>query len=200
MPLVSLRVRGEVCTEDHDLVVQLQVECREINQRCLVDIDVEPIVSLELQWGLHAGLGEVLLRGVVDVSLIVPAADLAEMALGDVVLLRVVVARDPEGGVIARHGKFRCLLLHREVDQAILVGKLVPQPHTVIKEAEAEVHLATILPLTETDEHLIVVVADRAHLAPDRCPGLVKGGADGVALLLKGRDEVTILVILEEKA
>ena len=200
VPLVSLRIRCEVCTEDHGLVVQLQVECWEVNQRCLVDIDVEPVVSLELQWGLHAGPGEVLLRGVVDVRLIVPAADLAETALGDVVLLCVVVSRDPEGGVIARHGKFRCLLLHREVDQAILVGKLIPQPHAVIKEAEAKIHLATIVPLAEADEHLIVVVADRSHLAPDRRPGLVKGGADGVALLLKGKDEVTILVILEEKA
>ena len=165
-----------------------------------MDIDVEPIVSLELQWGLHTCLGEVLLRGIVDVSFIVPAADLAETALGDVVLLCVVVARDPEGGVIACHGKLGRLLLYRKVDQAILVGELVPQPHAVIKEAEAEVHLAPIVPLTQVDEHLIVVVADRAHLAPDRCPGLVKGGADGVALLLKGRDEVTILVILEEKA
>ena len=200
MPLASLSVWREVGVEDHSLVVQLQIECREVDQRCLVDIDVEPIVSLELQWGLHSRLGEVLLRGVVDMCLVVPAADLAETALGDVVLLCVVVARDPEGGVIACHGKLGCLLLYRKVYQAILVGELVSQPHAVIEEAEAEVHRPPIIGLTQVDEHLIVVVADRAHLAPDRRPGLIEGGADGIALLLKGRDEVTVLVILEVEA
>ena len=102
--------------------------------------------------------------------------------------------------MIACHGKLGRLFLYRKVDQAILVGELVPQPHAVIEEAEAEVHRPPIIGLTQVDEHLIVVVADCAHLAPDRRPGLIEGGADGIALLLKGRDEITVLVILEVEA
>ena len=77
--------------------------------------------------------------------------------------------------MVASHGKLRVLLLDDEIDETVLLGKLIAEAHAVVIDAEADVHLASCVVLGETDEKLVVVVADSGRLAPDGLPGLVEG-------------------------
>ena len=179
----TLCVGGQVCGEDHRLVVEVEVHARVVDQGGFVDVDVEAVVALHLQGGLHARGREGGLRRVGRDGLLHVRADLGETRLGVVVLLGVVVPGDPECRVVARHGKLRPLLADGEVGELLLLGKLVAESESFVVEAEADGHLAARFRLAERYGHLVIVVADRRLLAPDRLPLFVERGAFDAGLL-----------------
>ena len=89
---VGRKVRGE----DEIPVVQVEVHARIVDQRRFVDVDVEPVVALHLQGRLYARGREGRLRRVGRDGAGHQLPYLREFRLRVVVLLRVVVARDPE--------------------------------------------------------------------------------------------------------
>ena len=149
---------------------------REVDQRRLVEIDVESVVGFQLQGGLHAGGRKGRLREIVGDRPAHVSADLREARAGVVILLGVVVAGDPPGGMVPRHGELRALVGDDEVDQIGLYGEFVAESEPVVEEPEADGHPAVALRLAERDAEFVVVVADRGLLAPDGLPRLVERG------------------------
>ena len=76
--------------------------------------------------------------------------------------------------MVASHGKLRALFLRDEVVQPAFLRELVPQSHTVVVDAEANVHQSFCLFLLQFYEQFVVVVADVVGLAPDGLPRLVE--------------------------
>ena len=62
---VSVRIRCKVSLEHHILVIQKQMHCRIVHKGSLVEIDINTVVGLHLEGGLHTGLGENCLGKVV---------------------------------------------------------------------------------------------------------------------------------------
>ena len=180
-----LRVRGERSTENEARRVNQQVHGREVESRRLVDVKVQPVSGFHLQSRLHGGIGEDAPNPVVGAMHRLGAIrNLRQLRLGIVVLLRVVVAGNPPRGMVAGHGKLGQLICYLEVSQCVLVGKLVAERQAVVVKAEANLHDGgtgnhLALPVEGTvlfqrDEQLVVVVADRGLLAPDRLPRLIE--------------------------
>ena len=174
----ALHARGvgrEPRLKHHVLIVEVEVHRGIIDAGSLVDVDVKAIVSLQLQRGLHAGGREGGLRGVAGNGRRHALTDAGETRDLGLILLGVVVAGNPVGRMVARHGKLRVFLLDDEVVEVVLLGELVAQAHAVVVDAEADDDMAVARLLKEVDGHLVVVVADGRGLAPHGLPGLVKG-------------------------
>ena len=141
-----------------------------------MEVDVQAVGGLHLEGSLHAGGREDGDGGVAPVDGIVEAgSDLAEARLLGHLLLRVVVAGEPPGGVVARHAELGALVPDEEVDEVGLRGELIAEAKAVVVEAEAEDDAAVVGPwLAEGDAEFIVVVADVARLAPNGLPGLIE--------------------------
>ena len=146
-----------------------------------MEVDVEAVVCLQHQGSLHAGGREDGLRGVGRHGVFHQSADFRQAGDGVVILLRVVVARNPIGGVVARHGELRMLFFYYKIVEVLLVGKFVAEAQAVVVEAEAEDDAALVGGLVEGDGQLVVVVADFALLAPDGFPSFIERGGLGVA-------------------
>ena len=69
------------------------------------------------------------------------AADFGEAGFHVVIFLGVVVAGNPPGGMVARHGKLCMLFLDDKIDQVLLYGKLIPQADALVVNTEPDVHL-----------------------------------------------------------
>ena len=113
----------------------------------LVDVDIKTAsfsvyihgIALHLERGLHACLREDSHRGIAPVDgLLHAVADLRKLAFLSLLLLSVVVARQPPGGVIASHCKLGALLLDEEVIELLLLGELVAEADTIIVDAETD--------------------------------------------------------------
>ena len=178
--LLALGVGGEPRLKYHVLVVEVQAHARVVEQGGLVQVDVESVVGLHLQRGLHAGLAELVLRAVGRHRLVKEAAYLAQAAAGVLIFLGVVVAGYPPGHVVARHGKLGVLFLDDKVVQVLLLRELVAQAHAVVVDAEAYHDVAVVFGLVECHGQLVVVVAYRALLAPHGAPRLVVGRCLGL--------------------
>ena len=175
VPTIALRVRGKLYVEDHVLVIQIEVNRREVNQCSFVQVDVHTLICLEHQWSLNASLREGGLGAVLREGLVEEPTDLRETAVLVVVLLGVVVTGDPVRLMVARHSELGELALD-DVEVTILAaGELIAEAEPVIEETEADSYGITVALLLERDEQFVVVVADRLDLAPDRLPGLIEG-------------------------
>ena len=175
MPTIALRVRGKLYVEDHVLVIQIEVNRREVNQCSFMQVDVHTLICLEHQWSLNASLREGRLGAVLRERLFEEPTDLRETAVLVVVLLGVVVTGDPVRLVVARHSELGELALD-DVEVTILAaGELIAEAEPVIEETEADSYGITVALLLERDEQFVVVVADRLDLAPDRLPSLIEG-------------------------
>ena len=92
-----------------------------------------------------------------------------------VVLLGVVVSRDPVRLVVTRHSELRELALDH-IEVAILPpGEFVAEAQPVVEETEADSDRIAIGLLLEFYEEFIIVVADLLHFAPYGCPRLIEG-------------------------
>ena len=138
---VALGVGGQPRLKHQVLVVQVQVHARIVHKSGLMDIDIEAIGGLHLQRGLHTGLGEGGLRGVRTDGTAHVLPDFRKAGLRVVVLLGVVVAGYPPGGVVAGHGKLGVLFLDDEIVQVLAQGKFVAQTETFVVETEPYFHI-----------------------------------------------------------
>ena len=172
--LVAFGIGGEPRLEHHILVVEVQVHARVVDQSGFVQVDVEAVVGLHHQGRLHAGGREGSLRRVGRNGLLHQPPNLGEARSGVVVLLGIVVARNPEGGMVAGHGKLRVFLLDNEIVELFLLRELVAEAQTIVEQPEANDNLPLVLGLVEGHGQLVVVVAYLALFAPNRTPGLVE--------------------------
>ena len=172
--LVAAAVGREPRLEGARPLVVVEVHGGVVDAGRLVQVDVEPVVGLQLEGRLHAGGAGGCLRGVGRDGGWQFAAYFRQARLGVGILLRVVVARNPPGPVVAGHGELGVLLADDEVGQVALVGELVAQGQTVVEEAEADENVAVVLRLVQAYGHLVVVVANLALLAPYGLPRFVE--------------------------
>ena len=106
-----------------------------------MDVDVESVVALHLQRGLHTGGREYRYGRIIPVDGFLHAlANLRELGLLSLLLLRVVVARQPPCGMIASHGKLRVLVFDDEIVEEPLLWELIAETDTVVIDAEADQH------------------------------------------------------------
>ena len=61
---------------------------------------------------------------------------LAHLRYYGLILLRVVVARNPIGCMVARHCKLGVLFLHYDIVELGLLRKLIAQSHAVVVDTE----------------------------------------------------------------
>ena len=173
-PLDTLRIRRKPGAEGHRLRLENEILCGVVHDGRLVKIDIEAVVRLHLKCRLHGIRRNEDLPGLVeDAVFLVAAGYFAQAALGVVVLLRVVVAADPPGGVVARQGEFRPFFLYLEICQRVLLREFITQPEAVVIEPEAYVHRSAVS-LQQMDQKFIVMVAYLGLLAPDRLPRFVE--------------------------
>ncbi len=143
-----------------------------------MDVQIDAVVCLELERSLDACGRERRGRGIVRIDFGgEKAADLAQARPGVVILLGVIVAGNPVGGMVTGHCKLRCFFGYYEIVEIWLSGEFIPETDSVVIGSEAYLHRAVKSRLTQADGHFIVVVADFRLFAPDRLPH----GVDTVA-------------------
>ena len=176
--LVATGVGGEPRRQHHAFLVEVEVHCGVVHTRRLMDVKVYSVVGFQLQRRLHAGVGEHCRRHIVaELHGRHFLAHLRQAAYGVVVFLSVVVARNPIGSVVARHGKFRALFLYCEIGEIVLRRPLIAESYTIVVESETHNHLAqmpVVVGLRQAYSHFVVVVSDARLLAPYRLPRLVE--------------------------
>ena len=91
--------------------------------------------------------------------------------------MRIVVARNPKGGMVSGHGKLRMFFFHHEIGQILLLGKLITEAKTIIEQAETQNNETIILGLIERHLQLIVMIAYGRFLSPYGFPCFIKGGS-----------------------
>ena len=168
-----------------------------------MDVEVESVVCLHLQGGLHTRFGEGRPRpAAAFVAGFPEGGDFRQPRLGVVVFLRVVVARNPPSLVVARHGKLGQFLLEPEAGQGVRDGKLVAESKAVVVEAEADLHdggtgFGGVVHacdganrLFQGHQKLVVVVPDFGLFAPNGFPSLVESG-----ILCFFQDEMVFQVV-----
>ena len=176
----ALQSRGigrEPALEHHVLVVQVEVHRGIVYAGGLMDVDIKTVFALHLQGGLHASGRERGLRRVApNYRVLHPAPYLAEFRGLGRILLGVVVARYPPGGVVARHGELGVFLLDEEVVEGLLLGELIAQSHAVVINPEADDDVTVCGLLSQVHLQFVVVIANGGRFAPYGFPSLVKSG------------------------
>ena len=76
VPAIALCIGGQLDMEGHRLVIQIKVDRREVDECRFVQVDVDTLIRLEHQRGLHARLGEGGLRAVLRKCLVKESTDL----------------------------------------------------------------------------------------------------------------------------
>ena len=202
--LHALGVRGQPRAE-HVPVRQKEVRRGIIHHLGLMDVDVKAVIGLHLQRGLDAVRRETLGRGVPETHRLVADLDSRQLGLRVVVLLGVIIPRNPPRRMVAGHRELGQFLLDLEIGQCVLLRELVPEAQAVVIQAETHLHhvaLAGGVPqvagilrvrhahaalggpggprsLLQRYKKFIVVVPDGGFLAPDRLPGFVQGAEGG---------------------
>ena len=147
-----------------------------------MQVDVKAVGRLHHQGRLYAALPNRSLWGILRYCALHQFAYLAEFARYGLVLLRVVVSRNPPSGVVACHGKLCVFLLNGEVGQVLLSRKFVSEAEPIVEHAEAYLYLTFVLGLWEGDAEFVVVIANVAFFAPNGLPRLVEGRGRMVGL------------------
>ena len=147
--LLAKCIGSEPGGEDETLGVEVEVHGRVVDQSCLVEVDVDAIVGLELQRGLDARFGEEGLREVLADGIVEIPADFAETRTCVIVFLRVVVTWNPPSRVVACHGEFGAFFRNDEVVELAFLWELVTQSEAIIIDAETDVHIAVFGSLCE---------------------------------------------------
>ena len=171
------------------VAVYEQVHAGIVHEGCFVDVDVEAVVGLHLERGLHAAGAEEGLGAVAHHLLLEVLADFGEAAFAVLIFLGVVVAGNPPAEVVAGHRELGELLLDHEIGQGLAGGELVAEAETVVEEAEAHVHELVAVGLAQFHEQFVVVVAYLGLLSPHGLPHLVEGvglGAGQLEALCEG--------------
>ena len=176
---VALSIGCEPRLESVGFLYVVEVHAGVIYQRSLVDVDVESIGSLHLQGSLNTSIGEGGGTGVAGMRLDYARhqlADLTETRLCITVFLGVVITWNPPSHIVGGHGKLSLFFLHHEIDQLLLLWKLISESESIVVETETQHHRPFGSGLLECHRHLVVVVADGGLLAPNGLPCLVECG------------------------
>ena len=156
-----------------------------------MDVDIESVLRLHLQGGLHPRGREGGHRGVAPVDgFVEAAADFGEAGFLRHLLLGVIVAGQPESLVVAGHGKLGALLADEEIVEVWLLRELIAEAYAIVVDAEPDDNRACVLPwghlrifpdgplaeerLPERGRILIIMVTDVAGLPPDGLPSLIE--------------------------
>ena len=145
-----------------------------------MDVDVQAAVGFQQQRGLKTGRGKTALCGVLRAGLFLQLAHLGEPRHGVFVLVGVVVAGKPKGGVVAGQGELGVLLAHNHIVELLLAGQLVAQADTFVVDTETERDVPLRALLHHLGGQLVVVVAYGALLAPYGLPRLVESASLGL--------------------
>ena len=103
--------------------------------------------------------------------------DARQTGLGVFILLGIVITRNPPGGMIARHGKFSTFFLDGKVVEIAFLRELIAQSYSIVINTEADVHITVCRILLQLYQHIIIMIADRLILSPNRSPGLIESGS-----------------------
>ena len=99
-----------------------------------------------------------------------------EFALLCLLLLCVIVARNPPCRVVASHGKLRMFFFNEEIGQAVLLRKFIAQSHSLVVNTEPNNDIALRRGLMQRYRQFVIMISDGCGLPPNRLPCLVKGG------------------------
>ena len=99
-----------------------------------------------------------------------------ELALLCLLLLRVIVARNPPCRMVTSHGKLCMFFLNEEIGQAVLLRKFIAQSHSLVVNTEPNNDITLRRGLMQRYRQLVIMVSDGCGLPPNRFPCLVKGG------------------------
>ena len=180
---LALSVGSEPRLEYHGLVVEVEAHARIIDECCLVQVDIQAVVGFHHQCRLYAGWREHRLRRVGCHGSLHKVANFAQAALGVVIFLGVVVARNPVCGVVSGHCELCVFLLDGEIHKVLLLRELVAKSHAFVVNAETYYDVAVEYRLRECHGHFVVVVADYALFAPYGNPVFIERRAFGVCQL-----------------
>ena len=142
-----------------------------------MDVDVESVLGLHLERGLNTGIREDGGRRITLVSFTVFRnnwANACQWSNVVIILLCIIITRNPVSGMIACHGKLGMLLLDDEIIQTFLLWELIAQAHTIIIYTETDGDVALRSSLVQIYLHLVVMVADGGGLAPYWLPGFIE--------------------------
>ena len=193
--LVATGVGGQPALEDAGLVIIVEVHRGIVDTSGFVQVDVETVVGAHHQGCLHAAFPYRGLRGVLRHGGLHLAADFAQARGDGFVLLGVIIARKPPGGMVTGHGKLRALFLDDKIREVLLRGKLVAEAEAVVKQAEAQLDETVVGGLGQRHAKLVVMIANAAFLAPYGCPCLVESSGLGLGNL-KSAGQIGFLVNL----
>ena len=142
-----------------------------------MDIHIEPLISLHLERSLYTGHRERSLRRIAAHRSLHPGLDFAQTGYGILILLRIVIAWNPERCVIATHSEFRQFILDHEISQPLLLRELITETETIIEKTETYGHPFIGSSLHQIDSQFVIMVANLRLLAPYRLPCLIESAS-----------------------
>ena len=172
---------GPVCVwreptlKRHSLVIKVEVHGGIVHAGSLVNIDIQAVLALHLQRCLHPSGREYCHRRVSPVHSVVEASpDFRQFALLCLLLLRVIVARNPPSRMVSGHRKLRVFFLNDKISQAVLHWKLIAQAHAIVIDPEPNDHHTFGRWLRKIDGQFVIVVANGCGLSPNGPPSFIK--------------------------
>ena len=183
------------------IVRQIERHGRIVDQRRLVDIDIQSAFITEQQGSLHRIVAYECFRGDLAPGHGHRVGKCRERRDLITELVGVVVARNPVGAAILRHAELAALFTELKIAQVRLLGKLVAKSQTVVVEPEPDTQQAgaAARALRQFDEQFVVAIADVLLLAQHRLPCLVEGGGSG-ALYHESVEQAGLFPEVESKA
>ena len=181
------RMEGSLQVSPHPVLVRHQMSAQTeigrihiqehggiVHQRGLMDIDVQPVIRLEHQRGLHgqSSLGPGLVGLQVQPLLyLLLQVGYPGCRIGE--LVGIVVSGDTERQMVSRQVELRQFIPQAHIVHPVLFRHLVAEAQAVVKQTEAHRHLPAAPVLFQCQGHLMKIVPDTGILAPDRSPAPV---------------------------
>ena len=100
--------------------------------------------------------------------------------------------------MIARHGKFSTFFLDGKVVETAFLRKLIAQSYSIVIDTETDVHITVGGILLQLYQHIIIMIADRLVLSPNRSPSLIESGSFLIDDAKIGKQVLAILTTLGE--
>jgi len=177
---ITYRIGCQPRFKNQVLIIQVQVHARVVYQSGFVQIDIQAVSRFHLKRSLYACRRELRLRRITGNGSFHQAADFREFGLCKVILLRIVVTRNPECLMVTRHGKLGTFFFDNEVIQILLQGELITKPETIVEKTETDNDITVLCFLVQRYGHFIIVVADLFHFTPHRFPCFIECGSLGI--------------------
>ena len=112
---VALCIWSKLRGKHKILVIQIEMHTRKIHQSSLMDIEINTISCLHLQWGLHTCRREDGLRSIAAHGSLQQTSDFWKLWFCIVIFLSIVITRNPPCLMVTSHGKLSTLCLYYEI-------------------------------------------------------------------------------------